>query len=75
MPAALKEARSRPEWSALGQAHEDSERRKLMLRELARTLSADAPATFLTAAARLALRHHSCALASTYYPQSKPIDA
>ena len=29
----------------------------------------------LTAAARLALRHHSCALASTYYPQSKPIDA
>ena len=45
-----------------------------MLRELARTLSADAPAT-LTAAARLALRHHSCALASTYYPQSKPIDA
>lgn len=45
LPAALKEARSRPEWSALGQAHEDSERRKLMLRELARTLSADAPAT------------------------------
>ena len=38
LPAALKEARSRPEWSALGQAHEDSERRKLMLRELARTL-------------------------------------
>ena len=45
LPSALKEARSRPEWSALGQAHEDSERRKLMLRELARTLSADAPAT------------------------------
>ena len=45
LPSALKEARSRPEWSALGQAHEDSERRKPMLRELARTLSADAPAT------------------------------
>ena len=73
LPAALKEARSRPEWSALGQAHEDSERRSCAswrahaVRGRARDL--------LTAAARLALRHHSCALASTYYPQSKPIDA
>jgi hypothetical protein len=45
MPDALKEARSRPEWSALGKHHEDSDRRKRMLLELAKTLaSAPLPA-------------------------------
>jgi hypothetical protein len=39
LPDALKEARSRPEWSALGKHHEDSDRRKRMLLELAKTLA------------------------------------
>ncbi|MDH1298901.1 GTPase/DUF3482 domain-containing protein [Achromobacter sp. GD03932] len=42
LPEALKEARSRPEWSALGEHYEDSDRRKRVVRELAKTL-ADAP--------------------------------
>jgi len=42
LPEALKEARSRPEWSALGERYEDSDRRKRVVRELAKTL-ADAP--------------------------------
>lgn len=41
LPEVLKEARSRPEWSALAKGHEDSERRKQIVRELARTLAAD----------------------------------
>ncbi|MGW9065753.1 GTPase/DUF3482 domain-containing protein [Achromobacter animicus] len=45
LPDALKEARSRPEWSALGKHYEDSDRRKRMLHELAKTLaSAPLPA-------------------------------
>lgn len=36
LPEALKEARSRPEWSALAKGHEDSERRKQAVRELAK---------------------------------------
>ena len=36
LPEALKEARSRPEWSALAPGHEDSERRKQVVRELAK---------------------------------------
>lgn len=45
LPEALKEARSRPEWSALGKHYEDSDRRKRMLLELAKTLaSAPLPA-------------------------------
>ena len=45
LPDALKEARSRPEWSALGKHYEDSDRRKRMLLELAKTLaSAPLPA-------------------------------
>ncbi len=43
LPDALKEARSRPEWSALGGHYEDSERRKQVTAELARALAADAP--------------------------------
>ena len=43
LPDALKEARSRPEWSALGGHYEDSERRKQVAAELARALAADAP--------------------------------
>ncbi|WP_343737612.1 GTPase/DUF3482 domain-containing protein [Achromobacter sp.] len=39
LPDALKEARSRPEWSALGKHYEDSDRRKRMLHELAKTLA------------------------------------
>lgn len=39
LPDALKEARSRPEWSALGKHYEDSDRRKRMLLELAKTLA------------------------------------
>lgn len=42
LPEALKEARSRPEWSALGERYEDSDRRKRIVGELAKTL-ADAP--------------------------------
>lgn len=41
LPDALKEARSRPEWSALAKGHEDSERRKQVVRELAKTLASD----------------------------------
>ncbi len=45
LPEALKEARSRPEWSALGKHYEDSDRRKRVLHELAKTLaSAPLPA-------------------------------
>jgi hypothetical protein len=44
LPEALKEARSRPEWSALGKHYEDSDRRKRMVRDLAKTL-ASAPAS------------------------------
>ncbi len=45
LPDALKEARSRPEWSALGKHYEDSDRRKRMLLDLAKTLaSAPLPA-------------------------------
>jgi hypothetical protein len=40
LPDALKEARSRPEWSALGKHHEDSDRRKRIVQELARSLAA-----------------------------------
>ncbi|WAI84048.1 MULTISPECIES: GTPase/DUF3482 domain-containing protein [Achromobacter] len=40
LPDALKEARSRPEWSALGKHHEDSDRRKRIVQELARALAA-----------------------------------
>lgn len=40
LPEALKEARSRPEWSALGKHYEDSDRRKRVLHELAKTLAA-----------------------------------
>ena len=36
LPEALKEARSRPEWSALAPGDEDSERRKQVVRELAK---------------------------------------
>ncbi|MFY1991476.1 GTPase/DUF3482 domain-containing protein [Achromobacter xylosoxidans] len=36
LPEVLKEARSRPEWSALAKGHEDSERRKQAVRELAK---------------------------------------
>ncbi|MGE8687472.1 MAG: GTPase/DUF3482 domain-containing protein [Achromobacter sp.] len=42
LPEALKEARSRPEWSALGEHYEDSDRRKRVVAELAKTL-AEAP--------------------------------
>ncbi|WP_338880680.1 GTPase/DUF3482 domain-containing protein [Achromobacter veterisilvae] len=42
LPEALKEARSRPEWSALGERYEDSDRRKRVVGELAKTL-ANAP--------------------------------
>lgn len=41
LPEALREARSRPEWSALAKGHEDSERRKQIVRELAQTLAAE----------------------------------
>lgn len=45
LPEALKEARSRPEWSALAKGHEDSERRKQVVRDLAKTLASEpAPA-------------------------------
>lgn len=40
LPDALKEARSRPEWSALNKGHEDDERRKRTIAELARILAA-----------------------------------
>jgi len=40
LPDALKEARSRPEWSALGKHYEDSDRRKRTVHELAKTLAA-----------------------------------
>ncbi len=39
LPEALKEARSRPEWSALGEHYEDSDRRKRVVGELAKTLA------------------------------------
>lgn len=39
LPAPLKEARGRPEWSALAQGHEDDERRKQCVAALARVLS------------------------------------
>lgn len=39
LPDALKEARSRPEWSALGKGHEDDERRKHVVTDLARALA------------------------------------
>lgn len=39
LPAVLKEARSRPEWSALGPNYEDDDRRKQQVRLLAETLS------------------------------------
>ncbi|SSW71677.1 GTPase/DUF3482 domain-containing protein [Achromobacter agilis] len=42
LPEALKEARSRPEWSALGDGYEDSDRRKRVVGALAKTL-AEAP--------------------------------
>ena len=42
LPEALKETRSRPEWSALGEHYEDSDRRKRVVAELAKTL-AEAP--------------------------------
>lgn len=45
LPDALKEARSRPEWSALGQHHEDSDRRKRIVQDLARTLASGPAAT------------------------------
>ncbi|MCD0504556.1 DUF3482 domain-containing protein, partial [Bordetella petrii] len=41
LPEALKEARSRPEWSALGKGHEDDERRKRVVAKLAATLAQD----------------------------------
>lgn len=41
LPDALKEARSRPEWSALGKHHDDDDRRKAVVAELARTLAQD----------------------------------
>src|SRR5690606_6546339 len=41
LPDALKEARSRPEWSALAKGHEDDARRKLVVAELARELAAE----------------------------------
>ncbi len=41
LPDALKEARSRPEWSALGKGHEDDERRKRVVADLARRLAED----------------------------------
>ncbi|MGE4436490.1 GTPase/DUF3482 domain-containing protein [Achromobacter sp.] len=41
LPEALKEARSRPAWSALAKGHEDSERRKQIVRELARSLATE----------------------------------
>ncbi|CAM3908566.1 GTPase SAR1 [Bordetella tumbae] len=40
LPDVLKEARSRPEWSALNKGHEDDERRKRTVAELARILAA-----------------------------------
>lgn len=40
LPEALKEARSRPEWSALNKGHEDNERRKRTVTDLARVLAA-----------------------------------
>ncbi|MNF14147.1 hypothetical protein D3C80_2162470 [compost metagenome] len=40
LPEALVEARSRPEWSALGKHYEDSDRRKRVLHDLAKTLAA-----------------------------------
>lgn len=43
LPEALKEARSRPEWSALGEHYEDSERRKRIVGELAKTLASQPP--------------------------------
>ncbi|WMD19082.1 GTPase/DUF3482 domain-containing protein [Achromobacter seleniivolatilans] len=43
LPDALKEARSRPEWSALGKHHEDSDRRKHVVQELAKTLACEPP--------------------------------
>ena len=39
LPDALKEARSRPEWSALNKGHDDDERRKRTVAELARVLA------------------------------------
>jgi hypothetical protein len=39
LPDGLKEARSRPEWSALGKHYEDSDRRKRIVHELAKTLA------------------------------------
>jgi len=41
LPDALKEARSLPEWSALGKGHEDDERRKRVVADLARRLAED----------------------------------
>ncbi|CUI44250.1 GTPase/DUF3482 domain-containing protein [Achromobacter kerstersii] len=43
LPEALKEARSRPEWSALGKHYEDSDRRKRVVRDLAKTLASAPP--------------------------------
>lgn len=43
LPDELKEARSRPEWSALGKHHEDSDRRKHVVHELAKTLACEPP--------------------------------
>ena len=40
LPEALREARSRPEWSALNKGHEDNERRKRIVKDLARALAA-----------------------------------
>jgi hypothetical protein len=39
LPDALKEARSRPEWSALNERHTDDDRRKFVVTQLAQVLS------------------------------------
>lgn len=45
LPDPLKEARSRPEWSALNERHDDGERRKLIVMQLARLLASQEPVT------------------------------
>lgn len=43
LPEPLREARSRPQWSALAKGYEDDERRKHVVAELARILADDVP--------------------------------
>lgn len=53
LPEPLREARSRPEWSALAKGHEDDERRKRVVAELARILADDVADDQRTAGAQV----------------------